>query len=156
MAKAPFSNQKNQYAELLALMYKNNKEIIVFDMIKTLNLEKLGLMLDACYDLNLPLVSAVSRPPLFKTRALSLIKSRYKCFSKPPHVKKLIACIKELSKHFLQETVPKMVLSEYSLIEKDVIAIQKENPNQERYKCHSMSVDERNVFYIFLRIGYSR
>ena len=148
IAKAPFYNQKNQYAELLALIHKKNKEIIVFDMIKTLNLEKMGMMLDACYDLNIPLVSVISRPPAFKTRALSLLKSRFKCFSKPPHVNKLIACIKDLTKHFLKEIESKAELVKY---EKCETVIQSEYQDQERYKCHRMPIVERHVFLYILR-----
>lgn len=145
MAKAPFSNQKNQYSELLALMYKNNKDVLVIDMIKTLDLEKMGSILDTCHDLNIPLISAVSRPPSFKTRALFLMKSRYKYFSKPPEVRKLISCIKELSKQFVDDTPPRNVLLKYSLIEKDVSIIEEEHPDQERYKCHEISSSERFV-----------
>ena len=143
--KVPLSNHKNQYSELLALMYKNNKEIIVIDMIKTLNLDKMGQMLEICQDLNLPLISAVSRPPSYKSKALFLMKSRYKNFSKPPEIRVLISCIRELSKQFVQHEIPKNILLKYSLIEKDVAVIEEEHPDQERYKCHKISSSERYV-----------
>lgn len=143
--KAPFVNKKNQYSELLLSMYKNNKDILVIDMIKTLNLEKMGHMLETCYDLNLPLISVVSRPPSFKTKAASLLKSRYKNFSKPPEFKKLIACIKELSKLFEQDALPRNLQLKYSMIEKDVALIEEEHPDQERYHCHAISSSERYV-----------
>jgi hypothetical protein len=147
VGKVPFSNETNQYSELLVSMYKGNKEILVIDMIKTLHLDKMGQMLETCYDLNLPLISAVSRPPSFKTKAASLLKSRYKNFSKPPEIKRLISCIKELSKHFEQDTLPKNVLLKYSMIEKDVAVIEEEHPDQKRYVCHDISPSERYVSF---------
>ncbi len=147
MAKVPFTNQKNQYSELLASIYKKNKEILVIDMIKTLNLDKMGPIVETCYDLNLALISAVSRPPLFKTKAASLLKSRYKNFSKPPELKRLISCIKELSKHFDQDSLQKSVLLKHSMIEKDVALLEVEHPNQRRYMCHDITPGERNVSF---------
>ena len=139
--KTIFSKKTNQYSDLVIELYKKNQEIIIIDMIKTLNLEKMLKMLEVCYDLKLLLVSAVSRPPAFKTKASSLLKSRYKIFTKPPEIRRLFNCIKELSKLSSQITLPELSLQKYGLY-------QDLNTIAERYKCNKLSTREKNVGYL--------
>ena len=77
-------------AQFVASCYQPGLMIIdMFDY----EASRFSMLLDVVKDLNLSLVSPLSRPPAFKEKAQNVLGDRYKCFSRMPTPKRLLTLL---------------------------------------------------------------
>ena len=144
VGKSWATGDTKQYANFVAQCYQPG--MVVVDMIQQFDQERFSLLVQAVKDLNLLLVSPLSRPPAFKQRSAFALGTAFKSFAKLPTSKRLLYSIIDSFKGNanLDSEIPLPILQKYGIhihapIVKTNLSASSQSP------AFSLSAEERQV-----------